>query len=134
MSHPVIFSSTARQDLHTIPPRILPAIIEFIYGDLAASPRRVGKPLSRELSGIFSARRGSYRILYDIRGDGTRGDEITSDDIKNGDINCGDNHPNDIRSAIVDREPAEESSRTSRDDQSGMVRILRVDHRSDIYR
>ena len=49
-----------------IPPRIVPAIIEFVYGDLAANPRRVGKPLERELVGMFSARRGPYRVLYAV--------------------------------------------------------------------
>lgn len=66
MSFEVTFSPTARRDMHGIPPRIVPAIIEFIYGDLALSPRRVGKPLERDLAGTFSARRGPYRILYDV--------------------------------------------------------------------
>lgn len=52
-----------------IPPRIVPAIVEFAYGDLAANPRRVGKQLSRELEGKFSARRGPYRLLYTIDDD-----------------------------------------------------------------
>lgn len=52
--------------MHNIPPRIVPAIVAFVYGDLAESPRRVGKPLERELAGSFSARRGPYRVLYDI--------------------------------------------------------------------
>ena len=47
-------------------PRVIPAIVEFAFGDLAEFPRRVGKPLERELAGSYSARRGSYRILYDI--------------------------------------------------------------------
>jgi hypothetical protein len=29
----------------------VPAIIEFVFGDLATAPQRVGKPLERELSG-----------------------------------------------------------------------------------
>ena len=29
-------------------------------------PRRVGHPLLRELAGLWSARRGSYRIVYGI--------------------------------------------------------------------
>lgn len=58
--------------MHGIPPRILPAIIAFVYGDLANSPRRVGKPLERELAGSYSARRGSYRVLYDILEDEAR--------------------------------------------------------------
>jgi mRNA interferase RelE/StbE len=49
-----------------VPPRVVPAIVEFVYGDLAAFPQRVGKPLERELAGSYSARRGSYRILYDL--------------------------------------------------------------------
>jgi mRNA-degrading endonuclease RelE of RelBE toxin-antitoxin system len=66
VSYNVIFAATARRDLHRIPPRIVPAIIEFVFGDLAAAPLRVGKPLERELSGSFSARRGPYRVLYTI--------------------------------------------------------------------
>lgn len=62
----VEFASTARRDLRGVPPRIQPAIIEFVYGDLARQPRRVGKPLQRELEGLWSARRGPYRILYEI--------------------------------------------------------------------
>ena len=55
--------------MHGIPPRIVPAIVEFVYGDVANSPRRVGKPLARDLAGSYSARRGSYRVLYDIHDD-----------------------------------------------------------------
>jgi mRNA interferase RelE/StbE len=40
------------------------AVWEFCDGVLRVDPRRVGKPLGRELSGYFSARRGSYRVLY----------------------------------------------------------------------
>ena len=66
MSYSVVFSPTAIRDMDRIPPRIVPAIVEFAYGDLAGSPRRVGKPLSRELEGRFSARRGPYRLIHTI--------------------------------------------------------------------
>lgn len=66
MSYEVVFAPTARREMSAVPERIIPAIIEFVYGDLAANPRRVGKALERELAGLFGARRGSYRILYDI--------------------------------------------------------------------
>ncbi|WP_018133621.1 type II toxin-antitoxin system RelE family toxin [Acaricomes phytoseiuli] len=66
MAYEIIFSATARRDLHRVPPRIVPAIIEFVYGDLARNPQRVGKPLERELAGFHSARRGPYRIVYSI--------------------------------------------------------------------
>ncbi|MGD9619654.1 MAG: type II toxin-antitoxin system RelE/ParE family toxin [Mycolicibacterium sp.] len=60
------FTATARRDLDRPPPRILAAIIEFAFGDLAREPRRVGKPLGGELAGKCSARRGPYRLLYRI--------------------------------------------------------------------
>jgi mRNA interferase RelE/StbE len=66
VTYEVIFSPTARRDMTSVPERVIPAILEFVYGDLAAFPRRVGKPLERELAGSYSARRGSYRILYAI--------------------------------------------------------------------
>ena len=66
MSYEVIFAATARRDLRRIPPRIVPAIIEFVFGDLARTPRKVGKPLKRELEGSYSTRRGPYQILYNI--------------------------------------------------------------------
>ena len=66
MSHEAIFAATARRDLSHIPPRIGPAIIEFVFGDLARTPRKVGKPLKGELEGSHGARRGPYRILYNI--------------------------------------------------------------------
>jgi mRNA interferase RelE/StbE len=52
--------------LDRLPERVAAAIAEFVTGDLLVAPRRVGKPLRRELSGIWSARRGSYRVLYEI--------------------------------------------------------------------
>ena len=66
MSHEVIFAATARRNLQRIPPRIVPAIIEFVFGDLAETPRKVGKPLKRELEDFYGARRGPYRIIYRI--------------------------------------------------------------------
>lgn len=64
--HEVVFAGSARRDLRGIPTRIVPAIIEFAFGELARKPRVVGKPLQRELEGLWGARRGPYRIIYDI--------------------------------------------------------------------
>jgi mRNA-degrading endonuclease RelE of RelBE toxin-antitoxin system len=72
MSLEVILAATARRDLQRIPPRIVPAIVEFVFGDLARQPKRVGRPLSRELEGSYGARRGSYRIVYDLDEDAKR--------------------------------------------------------------
>lgn len=64
--HRTRFTATARRDLDRLPPRILTAVIEFAFGDLAREPRRVGKPLGGELAGQYSARRGPYRLIYRI--------------------------------------------------------------------
>ncbi len=42
------------------------AVIEFLTGALIDNPHRVGKPLRGELTGVHSARRGTYRVLYRI--------------------------------------------------------------------
>lgn len=60
-------TSSAVRSLDRLAPRIVPAVIEFVYGPLAEHPKRVGKPLRAELEGLWSARRGDYRILYEIR-------------------------------------------------------------------
>lgn len=62
---------SARRSLVGAPPRGLPlsvsmAVTEFLTGLLLDNPQRVGKPLTRELSGYHSARRGAYRVVYRI--------------------------------------------------------------------
>jgi mRNA-degrading endonuclease RelE of RelBE toxin-antitoxin system len=66
VSWTVGLSSSAIRDLDRIPPRVVPAILEFLYGPLAEQPHRVGKPLRDDFVGEWGARRGSYRVLYDI--------------------------------------------------------------------
>lgn len=50
-----------------LPEPVAGAVIEFLTGTLVRAPHRVGKPLRRELSGVWSARRGTYRVLYRVR-------------------------------------------------------------------
>jgi len=69
-----------------LPEAVAAAVLEFMTGPLVANPRRVGKMLRRELTGVWSARRGTYRVLYRIN------------------------------------------------DTNGEVIVLRIDHRSDVYR
>lgn len=64
-------ASSARRVLVEGPPRGLPlavaaAVTEFVTGPLLENPHRVGKPLTRELDGYHSARRGTYRVVYRI--------------------------------------------------------------------
>ena len=49
-----------------LPEAVAAVVIEFMTGPLVENPRRVGKMLRRELEGIWSARRGTYRVLYRI--------------------------------------------------------------------
>jgi mRNA-degrading endonuclease RelE of RelBE toxin-antitoxin system len=49
-----------------LPEPVAAAVVDFLYGPLAADPYRVGKPLRFELEGCRSARRGQYRVIYSI--------------------------------------------------------------------
>lgn len=49
-----------------LPPGVASAVWEFLTGPLSENPRRLGKPLSGHLTGQYSARRGSYRVVYRI--------------------------------------------------------------------
>lgn len=49
-----------------LPEAVAAAVIEFMTGPLVANPRRVGKMLRQELTGVWSARRGTYRVLCRI--------------------------------------------------------------------
>ena len=79
-------AASAERQLDRLPERIAAAVVEFIVGPLCENPRRVGHPLQRELEGLWSARRGAYRVIYSI------------------------------------------------DDGNMTVTVLRIDHRSDVYR
>ena len=86
MAWRLLVAPTAERTLARLPARVAAAIVEFMIGPLLKEPRRVGKPLQRELEGYWSARRGAYRIVYRV------------------------------------------------DDAAGTVRVVRIDHRADVYR
>ncbi len=52
-----------------IPEAVADAVVEFLTTALVDHPRRAGKPLRDDLAGIWSARRGTYRVLYRITGE-----------------------------------------------------------------
>ncbi len=68
----IAWSATARRALPRLPEKVASAVVEFIYGSLAANPPRVGKPLRLDLEGLHSARRGDYRVIYRIHPDQRR--------------------------------------------------------------
>jgi len=56
----------AERQLGRLPEGTAAAIVEFMLGSLLVNPHRVGGPLQRDLAGMRSARRGAYRIVYEI--------------------------------------------------------------------
>ena len=80
------FAGTARRGMDRLPGKTAVAAVEFCFGPLVTNPRKVGKPLTRDLAGLHVARRGEYRVIYRI------------------------------------------------DDDGGVIHVLRVEHRRDIYR
>jgi mRNA interferase RelE/StbE len=52
--------------LDRLPAKVRDAAVSLMLGALAESPRRVGKPLVGQFAGLWSARRGDYRIVYEI--------------------------------------------------------------------
>jgi len=42
------------------------AVLAAIFDSIAVNPRRAGKPLRGELEPLFSARRGDFRVIYEI--------------------------------------------------------------------
>ena len=59
----------SRKISEALPEPVAAAIVEFITGALADDPRRVGKPLQQELTGLHVARRGTFRVVYKINDD-----------------------------------------------------------------
>ncbi|MDQ3723588.1 MAG: type II toxin-antitoxin system RelE/ParE family toxin [Actinomycetota bacterium] len=66
----LILTPPARRAItERLPEAVAAAVINFLTTTLIDEPRRVGKPLRGDLAGIWSARRGSYRVLYRLRED-----------------------------------------------------------------
>lgn len=66
----IVLTLPARRALtEKLPEAVAAAVIEFVTTALIRQPTHVGKPLRDDLAGIWSARRGTYRVLYRIRED-----------------------------------------------------------------
>ena len=91
MAYELKVAASAERALVRLPEAAATAIVEFLTGPLLENPARLGKPLSLELSGYLSARRGAYRIVYGIEED--------------------------------EAAPG-----------AGVVHVVRIDHRADVYR
>jgi len=60
-------ASSAARSLERLPTKVATAVVEFLLGPLTLEPRRVGHPLQRELAGLWTARCGVYRIVYELK-------------------------------------------------------------------
>jgi len=65
----LVVAAPAERSLRRLTEGVAAAIVEFMLGPLTDAPTVVGKPLQRELSGYWSARRGSYRVVYRLDDD-----------------------------------------------------------------
>ncbi len=61
----------AARQLDRLNEKVAAAIVEFMLGPLLENPHRVGRLLRQELAGMYSARRGTYRVVYEIDDDNT---------------------------------------------------------------
>jgi mRNA-degrading endonuclease RelE of RelBE toxin-antitoxin system len=52
--------------LNRLPDKVRIAVLETILGSIADNPERAGKPLVGELESLYSARRGEFRVIYEI--------------------------------------------------------------------
>lgn len=63
----LVIAPTARRQLtDQLPEPVAFAAYEFIIGPLLENPQRVGKRLRPPLDERYSARRGTYRVIYRI--------------------------------------------------------------------
>jgi mRNA interferase RelE/StbE len=62
----LVVAPSADRTLARLPEKAATAVVEFLVGPLIEAPKRMGHPLQRELAGLSSARRGPYRIVYEL--------------------------------------------------------------------
>lgn len=66
MAYQVEITPEGLRHLNRLPKKVRAAVIEAIFGTVAENPHRAGKPLRGELEGLYSARRGDFKIVYEI--------------------------------------------------------------------
>ncbi len=67
MTYRIELAPAARRALtETLPEAVAAACLNFLVDVLAEEPHRAGKPLRNALAGRWSARRGEFRVIYEI--------------------------------------------------------------------
>jgi mRNA interferase RelE/StbE len=63
----VLLTRQANRHFDDLPPRLREPVLNMLT-ELEVDPEAAGKPLLGRLKGLWSARIGSYRIIYSIEG------------------------------------------------------------------
>lgn len=66
MAYEVEITPEGLRHLNRLPDKVKAAVVETIFGPIAENRHRAGKPLKGELQGLYSARRGEFRVIYEI--------------------------------------------------------------------
>ncbi len=66
MAYEIRITPEGLRNLDKLPEKVRDAALTAVRGPIRENPRRLGKPLVGELVGLFSARRGDYRVIYSI--------------------------------------------------------------------
>ena len=66
MPYRVLVTTEGARHLRRLPEEIRTAVLAAIFERIAAEPYQAGKALRGELEGLRSARRGDYRVIYEI--------------------------------------------------------------------
>ena len=61
----VVVAGPAARDLERLPAKVLHSVVD-LFSSLESNPAQLGKPLAFELEGLHVARRGPYRVIYEI--------------------------------------------------------------------
>ena len=65
----LVMAASAERAFARFPEKAAAAVVEFVTGALVEAPRVVGHPLRQEPMGLWAARRGPYRVVYEIDDD-----------------------------------------------------------------
>ena len=64
--HEIDITPEGRRSFNRLPDKVYWAALEAILGPIAHNPLQAGKPLLWDFEDLYSARRGDFRIIYEI--------------------------------------------------------------------
>lgn len=62
----LVVATSAERTLARLPEKAAAAVVEFLVGPLLENPQRMGHRLRSELEGLWAARRGPHRTVYEL--------------------------------------------------------------------